>query len=310
MCLSCKTTWSAAKKGHFECLKRCLSEKGWDPRTTQGAMENASREWLDVIIEMGAPRDKKECHLAARWGWRDIVVLYAHHLTLKEQLEVASTALLYKNFQVFELFENSHFCAHEKYTLAKVAIRSGNVPSVKHLERIWDLNLKYNIDEINLQCIRSQSIEMFEYIMEHLKCRHWNSFEQMITSGIYTKDIRLLHRILEYTRAQDGFQFVNPRIKNECFIMNSPDALELIHEYVQDWPQGFVEQGHRFRNNDLRREMIRFALASGCVDSLKVATAPEELHALMGMIEDLEVPEGKYLEMCAIMKNLHKALSS
>ena len=306
MCKACKNTWSAAKRGHFSCLQSCLKEKGWDERTTQGAMENGNREWFDLITDMDPPRSKKECVLAAKWGWRDIIVRHMHELTIKEKYLISSICIQAGHFDLFIMFENTPYTKDEKLKMLMTCVMSGNLNDVKYLQQLWNLDMTQQTERIYSCAISSGNVDMFDYIMYDQKCPHWGAYQEMLFYAI-KQSKPMFDRTIEFIRFNHGFESISPNVKRTCLAFKQAEYLQIIHNYIPSWPDNFLSDARSYgRYHPSRDQMIAFALSHGCEDPGAVDKS-SDLHKMMSIIDDVEMPEGKYLELCTLMKRLHQS---
>ena len=307
MCKACKNTWSAAKRGHFSCLQSCLKENGWDERTTQGAMESGSREWLDLITDMDPPRSKKECILAAQWGWKDIVVRHMHQLTIKEKCDIALTSIKYGHLDIFTMFEieNTPYTKDQKWKILMLGIMSGDLNHVKYIQNLWKLDIKQQTERLYCCAISSDNVDVFDYVMYDHQCPHWGAYEEMLFYAI-KKSKPMFDRTIEFIRTNQGFGSISPNVKRTCLTYKQHEYLQTIHTYIPSWPENFVSYARSYGvYHPSREQMVAFALSNGCEDPGAVDKS-SDLHNLMSIIDDIEMPEGKYLELCSIIKKIHQ----
>lgn len=127
-----------------------------------------------------------------------------------------------------------------------------------------------------------------------------------------------------------GRESARPSWKNYCIRFNRTEELRLIHEVCPEWPADFSElcssiPGYRSWE---RRQFKNWALMNGLdrvrydriqaenarIQQRQATAAPVEdktervtnLQKALAVIEDCDLPEGKYLELCNLLMDVHR----
>jgi len=127
--------------------------------------------------------------------------------------------------------------------------------------------------------------------------------------------------ILEYDQCYNLFRSLwfkggrenaKPEWKNYCIRYNKLVELEYIHTHCPEWPENFLGlcdsvPGVR---SWYRRNLKDWALRHGCHGTAAPIVPPKErvtnLHKALAVIEECNIPEGKYLELCNLLMDVHR----
>ena len=154
-------------------------------------------------------------------------------------------------------------------------------------------------------------VDTFERIMEKAKINDWDATAKLILS--YDNDFNdnawTLFRQLWFLGGREN---AKPEWKNYCIRYNKLVELEYIDTYCLDWPENFIElcdsvPGMRSWS---RRNLKDWALRHGCQGAVAPIVPPKErvtnLHKALAVIEECDIPEGKYLELCNLLMDVHR----
>jgi hypothetical protein len=127
--------------------------------------------------------------------------------------------------------------------------------------------------------------------------------------------------ILEYDQCYDlfislwfkgGRENAKPEWKNYCIRYNKLVELEYIHTHCPEWPENFLGlcdsvPGVR---SLYRRNLKDWALRHELQGTAAPVVPPKErvtnLHKALAVIEECNIPEGKYLELCNLLMDVHR----
>ena len=118
-----------------------------------------------------------------------------------------------------------------------------------------------------------------------------------------------------------GRRHATPGWKNYCIRWSKAYELEHIHIRCPEWPADFLAlcESTPGRNYSCRHDVIRFASENGLGPALQ-AREPEpevvptpivekeatNLQKALAIIEDCDIQEGKYLELCNLLMDVHR----
>ena len=165
----------------------------------------------------------------------------------------------------------------------------------------------------------------FAHIFQRVEIHCWDTVAKLVLS--FKDDYTAGHRFGEpslfemfWTRL-DGRRHATPSWKNYCIRWSKPCQLAEIHTRCREWPADFLAlcESTSGRNYSCRRDMIRFASEHGLGPALP-AREPEpevvptpivekeatNLQKALAIIEDCEIQEGKYLELCNLLMDVHR----
>jgi hypothetical protein len=106
-----------------------------------------------------------------------------------------------------------------------------------------------------------------------------------------------------------GRENATPGWKTYCIKYNKLDELTLIHEECPEWPATFLDdcetgRGTRtWRRMNLKNWALDRGLATPVVPVQEEST---NLQKALAVIEECDIPEGKYLELCNLLMDVHR----
>ena len=154
-------------------------------------------------------------------------------------------------------------------------------------------------------------VTTLERIMEKAHIDDWDTAAKLILSydNSYEDRTWTLFNKLWFT---GGSEHATPEWKNYCIRHNKLAELECIHMGCPEWPENFLQlcdsiPGARSWS---RRNLKEWALRNG----FRATAAPVEdntirstnLQKALAVIEECEIPEGKYLELCTLLMDIHR----
>lgn len=309
VCTTCPNSYVAAKKGHSECMYHCARLAGWHKDTAVGAIEGGHRHIYDTLCggRHVGPQIIPEAAAAASRGWLDVVEAAIPCVMRAEKVNIAMLALSSGHTRIAELVfralgdgvDNMRGMAYEK------AVLSGKVDSCVWAEYFWvytEEELRQERKVLIKRAIDSQSYDMLQYIVDRF--------------GLPTDPNIILRYVVANTEDYYMFKYlwdkvgdkslVEPCLKNCCIEKNRIEVLRCIHESVPTWPEAFLQIARTGRQSGTRRYLIRYAEEHG---ALEVNVSKKRaLHEMMEIIDDLGMPEGQYIKVCRLMRDLHTDL--
>ena len=170
-----------------------------------------------------------------------------------------------------------------------------------------------------------QLVVHFAHIFERVEIHCWDTVAKLVLS--FKDDYPNVHRFggtslfgMFWTQL-DGRRHATPSWKNYCIRWSKPYELSHIHTRCPEWPVDFLAlcESTPGRNYSCRHDVIRFASENGLGPALQ-AREPEpevvptpivekeatNLQKALAIIEDCEIQEGKYLELCNLLMDVHR----
>jgi len=108
-----------------------------------------------------------------------------------------------------------------------------------------------------------------------------------------------------------GRENATPGWKNYCIKHNKLDELTLIHTECPEWPATFLDDCETGRGTRTwsRINLKNWALNHGLGERVNAAPTQEQntnLQKALAVIEECDIPEGKYLELCSLLMDVHR----
>ena len=313
-CSTCKNCLSAIKKGHFECLKTFNYKKS--KNAVETAARHKQRDIYNFLKEAGCPRSfVDEIHSCADFGWNDEFYSFLRFQTpdyeskLKLIREMTYAAIKYGDMNMMRsvLF-------HYPSTLR---------------EAFSNIGAMHNAIEKTIKTQHVQKIELIYNTFCH-KYRDWSpsDFEDAIATG----NMNTLKCVIEAWReSPGGLRGVGNQMKLATIKDSRYDMLHYLDRFIPGYPDDMLPKLRtvRGKNNPVRRDMITYVVAERHrvlreqnierAARLAAAQAPAptpvqapvvervtNLHKALAIIEDCDIPEGKYLELCNLLMDVHR----
>jgi hypothetical protein len=192
-----------------------------------------------------------------------------------------------------------------------------------------------NIDDMHNvieKTIKSEHVEKIELIYNTFchKYRDWSpsDFEYAIATG----NMNTLKCVIEMWKdSPNGLRGVENRVKLATIRHSRYDMLHYLDRFIPGYPDDMLRQLRTVRgtNNPVRRDMCTYVIAERhrvlreqniernarltAAQAPAPAPAPApvaervtNLHKALAIIEDCEIPEGKYLELCNLLMDVHR----
>ena len=170
-----------------------------------------------------------------------------------------------------------------------------------------------------------QLVVHFAHIFERVEIHCWDTVAKLVLS--FKDDYPNVHRFggtslfgMFWTQL-DGRRHATPSWKNYCIRWSKHYELEHIHTQCPEWPADFLAlcESTPGRNYSCRHDIRRFASENGLGPALQ-AREPEpevvptpivekeatNLQKALAIIEDCDIQEGKYLEICKWLLDVHR----
>lgn len=170
-----------------------------------------------------------------------------------------------------------------------------------------------------------QLVEHFAHIFERVEIHCWDTVAKLVLS--FKDDYPGVHRFSEpslfgmFWTQLNGSRHATPSWKNYCIRWSKAYELSYIHTRCPEWPVDFLAlcESTPGRNYSCRQDMRRFASEHGVGPALpgrepepEVVPTPivekeaTNLQKALAVIEECDIPEGKYLELCNLLMDVHR----
>jgi len=321
-CSTCKNCLSAINKGHFECLKTFNYKKS--KNAVETAARGNKRDIYNFLKGAGCPRSfVDEIHSCADYGWNEEFYSFFNFETpdyetkLKLIREMTHATVIYGDITMLRsvLF---HY------------------PSTVR-EAFDDIEKMYRIIK---EVIKSEHVQKIELIYNTFRYRSQDWSPSDFEDAIATGNMNTLKCVIEMWKdSPNGLRGVENRIKLATIKDSRYNMLHYLDRFIPGYPDDMLRQLRTMRgkNTPARRDMIRYVLAEqGGVDRERAiernaerrrtlfnieaniilerqaapVVPPKErvtnLHKALAIIEDCKIPEGKYLELCNLLMDVHR----
>lgn len=336
-CPSCKNTYIAAKNRHMGCIEALSGI--WDKRTLCGAIESGDKRVYNTVREMdyGRTCDIEVICAAAKAAWTDVMANhYNQYFTNETLVKFMQSAMSGKSVHSCE-FVYTNYMRDVDITVARYkkllmsAISSCSTVVIRWFEQTFGWWVQY-IDENTAEffecAVNTGDLTMMEYL--------WPIFDLEV--HFRAMEHRYLHSALRIPRA---FQFlmgkcnefdfaVDPELKEQAlwYPKYALHNIILLYRNNAEWGWHFAfaiedEIAAAGPRNKLIYERIKgFAIEHGLhlnrkdeflekilalVGDFEVEE-PLDIGKLMTHIDSMDMPEGKYIEVCQLMKKLYDAM--
>lgn len=341
-CTSCKNTYTAAKKRHVKCIDRLKDE--WHPKTLCGAIMSGDRRMYDTVKLMDDNRTDswQVVNAAAKEGWRDVVADYHRSTYTRWDAQgLMYSALAGGHVDMCDFVYTNYFMKlvpFNEYTYRSVlmsgVIKSGSLTMLHWFVENFEWRPQY-VDgyarDIMVCAVLADDVQVLEYLwplfdvqMHRGAMRHWylqDSFSKCPNSFKF---------LVDKCTNELGYQ-IDARFKN--YVILSPrhafENIVALYSNNREWAPSFRYEleyelrivGPRHRIN--LEQVKRFAERHGMNDvgkahllrqirtiigDVEQARDPLDIGVLMTYIDDTDMPEGKYLEVCKLMRKLYEVV--
>lgn len=340
-CLTCKNnTYTAAKRRHLKCL--AAAEKvGWHSRTLCGAIMSGDRRVYDKVKAMdnGRARAWDVINAAAKEGWRDVVAdHYEGPYDVNELDQLMSSAMSGHHLDMCEFVYLNYYKDVVRFNdktyrwLLLYAAKSASLSVVLWFVEQFEWRPHY-IDEfwerhIFTAAVKADDVEVLGYLWPrfdrhtHQQCmRYWYLEEALPRSpNAFKFLVDKCTTELGY-RIEAGFKdyvLTHPRHAYQNIMTLYRNNNEWGFRFKHSLDEALNTAGPRYKRN-LER-VKAFAKERGMYGALLLekirdligdveqAREPVDIHVLMNYIDNTDMPEGRYVEVCKLMRRLFNAL--
>jgi len=334
-CQDCKTCLSAIKKGHIECMKTFNYKKS---KVIEAAATHQQRNIYNFLKTFGCPRSLDvEVELCAKNQWLEEYYSFfrswppSYEAKLSLIRSMTHAALKYGDVSML----------NGVYSYEPYGTRVRTQTSTFH-----DAFSGVHMFAAMINAIKSADTGKIERIYEIFweRSNEWSPTD--FRDAIWTGSDDVLAKVIEMWKGFRGrvvsYQTTG-RATNQLKLLtikhNNINMLKMLDREISGYPSGMMHEMRHTRGHSTqaRREMIAYvwgrrtprinasrrdytaSLATGIVERERIeqrqATAAPvapvrekvtNLQKALGIIEDCELPEGKYLELCNILMDVHR----
>ena len=335
-CQDCKTCLSAIKKGHIECMKTFNYKKS---KVIEAAATHQQRNIYNFLKTSDCPRSLDldvEIQLCAKNQWLD--EYYSFFRSWRASWEVRASPSYEANMSLVRSMTHAAL-KYGDVSMLNSVYSYGTSTFQDAFEGVHMFAAMIN-------AIKSSDTEKIERIYEIFgdRSNEWSPTD--FRDAIWTGSDDVLAKVIEMWKGFRGrvvsYQTTG-RVTNQLKMLtikhNNINMLKMLDKEISGYPPGMMHEMRRTRGHSTqaRREMIAYvwrhrtprinasrsdytaSLATGIVERERIeqrqATAAPvapvrekvtNLQKALGLIEDCELPEGKYLELCNILMDVHR----
>ena len=316
-CQDCKTCLSAIKKGHIACMKTFNYKKS---KVIEAAATHQQRNIYNFLKTFGCPRSLDvEIELCAKNQWLD--EYYSFFRSDLRYVAIGGT-----REDKLRIFRQMMYSAIKYGDITMMRSALGYYPSSVR-DAFANIGDMHNIIEETIKTEHVQKIELIYNTFCH-KYRDWSpsDFEYAIATG----NMNTLKCVIEAWReSPGGFRGAGVQMKLATIKHNRLFMLQYLDRFISGYPDDMFIQLRTMRgkSNPARRDMINYVAAErhrrlreqnieraariAAAQAPAPAPAPvaeriTNLHKALAIIEDCDIQEGKYLELCNILMDVHR----
>ena len=317
-CSTCKNCLSAIKKGHFECLKTFNYKKS--KNAVETAARGNKRDIYNFLKEAGCPRSfVDEIHSCADYGWND-------------------------EFYSFFRFQTPDYESKLKLIreMTYAAIKYGDMTMMRSVLFHYPSTVRDAFDDIEKmhrvikEVIKSEHVQKIELIYNTFRYRSQDWSPSDFEDAIDTGNVNTLKCVIHmWKESFTGLRGTGNEMKLATIKHNRLDMLRILDQDIHGYPTQMTDQMKttRGKTSQARKEMIRyviqqeylvvdrarernaerrhtlFNIEANIILERQAAPAVERvtnLHKALAIIEDCKIPEGKYLELCNLLMDVHR----
>jgi hypothetical protein len=317
-CSTCKNCLSAIKKGHFECLKTFNYKKS--KNAVETAARGNKRDIYNFLKEAGCPRSfVDEIHSCADYGWND-------------------------EFYSFFRFQTPDYESKLKLIreMTYAAIKYGDMTMMRSVLFHYPSTVRDAFDDIEKmhrvikEVIKSEHVQKIELIYNTFRYRSQDWSPSDFEDAIDTGNVNTLKCVIHmWKESFTGLRGTGNEMKLATIKHNRLDMLRILDQDIHGYPTQMTDQMKttRGKTSQARKEMIRyvtqqeylvvdrarernaerrhtlFNIEADIILERQAAPAVERvtnLHKALAIIEDCKIPEGKYLELCNLLMDVHR----
>ena len=317
-CSTCKNCLSAINKGHFECLKTFNYKKS--KNAVETAARGNKRDIYNFLKEAGCPRSfVDEIHSCADYGWND-------------------------EFYSFFRFQTPDYESKLKLIreMTYAAIKYGDMTMMRSVLFHYPSTVRDAFDDIEKmhrvikEVIKSEHVQKIELIYNTFRYRSQDWSPSDFEDAIDTGNVNTLKCVIHmWKESFTGLRGTGNEMKLATIKHNRLDMLRILDQDIHGYPTQMTDQMKttRGKTSQARKEMIRyviqqeylvvdrarernaerrhtlFNIEADIILERQAAPAVERvtnLHKALAIIEDCKIPEGKYLELCNLLMDVHR----
>ena len=172
----------------------------------------------------------------------------------------------------------------------------------------------------------SMFMETFRHVFERINVHCWDEVAKHILN-YNNPDNANTWSLFNHFWFNGGRESARPSWKNYCIRYNKLEELQLIHESCPEWPADFASlceltpgvrqwsrrnlkewaEWHGLDARNIRGENERILeRQANAVPVEKENEKTTNLQKALAVIEDCDIPEGKYLELCNLLMDVHR----
>ena len=317
-CSTCKNCLSAIKKGHFECLKTFNYKKS--KNAVETAARGNKRDIYNFLKEAGCPRSfVDEIHSCADYGWND-------------------------EFYSFFRFQTPDYESKLKLIreMTYAAIKYGDMTMMRSVLFHYPSTVRDAFDDIEKmhrvikEVIKSEHVQKIELIYNTFRYRSQDWSPSDFEDAIDTGNVNTLKCVIHmWKESFTGLRGTGNEMKLATIKHNRLDMLRILDQDIHGYPTQMMNEMKttRGKTTQARKEMIRYVVQQEylVVDRARERNAERRytlfnieadiilerqaapvvervtnLHKALAIIEDCKIPEGKYLELCNLLMDVHR----
>jgi hypothetical protein len=262
-------------------------------------------------------------------------------ISLEKEIELCAKNKWLDEYYAF-LYSYTYFDNETRFstirTMMYAAIKHGDLTMMNSVytygtttfhEAFAEIRSMDNATSIAVKTADPEKIESV-YQMFRDRSEEWSPSD--FKDAIFTGNINVLTKVIEMWKlSPQGLRGVTNIVKLDTITNSRIDMLKLLDREINGYPEHMVRQMQRMRgySTESRRRMfvyvceemrrVRRGNATGIVErdrieqrqatAAPVAPVQEKvtnLQKALAVIEDCDIPEGKYLELCNLLMDVHK----
>jgi hypothetical protein len=298
-CPACKTCTSAIKNDHIECVKTFKYKNS--NKVIQTAVRHKQRNMYNFFKLSGCPPCFSD----------DLLYGCAENNWTTEFVSMLDVKMPTRELQRRYIRASVYACIiHFDGSLLSDCI---DFHGVNAFNDAFASN-----DEMNLairEAIVSKDTQKISkmYHMFSFRSEDWSPTD--FDDAIDTDDIGVLRRVItEWRHSPCGLMGIGNEMKLTTIARSRLDMLKLLDACIDGYPP---EMMHRMRTTRgkttaIRKEMIAYVVSRQRVANETVNPIENtvdrvtNLQKVLAVIEDCDIPEGKYLELCNLLMDIHR----
>lgn len=306
-CQDCKTCLSAIKNGHFGCMKTFNYKKS---KVIEATAAHQQRNMYNFLKTYGCPRSLEvEIELCAKNHWLD-----EYYSFLRYSVPNYETKLLIIRHMMYAAIKYGDMCMmNGVYTHGTSTFREA-------FAEIDDMDIAIST------AIKTANPEKIERVYQMFWDRSEDWSPSDFKDAIITGNVDVLAKVIEMWKlSSDGLRGVRNTIKLHTIANSRIDMLKMLDREFNGYPEHMMHQmrTHRGYSTRARQEMNKYvwgellrarhrntaSLAAGIVERERIEQRQEtvtNLQKALSLIEECEIPEGKYLELCNLLMDVHR----